>query len=59
MAFWLLKKSKKHKFIIMRKAESNILIIAIALGLLFIHMQANQAVGRNDYQCGADGFFHG
>ena len=55
MAFWLLKKSKKHKFIIMRKAESNILIIAITLGLLFIHMRANQAVGQTNNSNSSDG----
>jgi hypothetical protein len=55
MVFWLLKKSKNHKYIIMREVESHIVIIAITLGLFFTHVQANQAVGQTNNSNSSDG----
>ena len=55
MVFWLLRKSKNHKYIIMRKVESNILVIVITLGVFFIHMQANQTFGQTNNSNSSDG----
>ena len=55
MVFWLLKKSKNLKYIIMRKAKSRVVIIAITLVLFFIHIQANQAVGQTNNSNSSDG----
>jgi len=55
MVFWLLKKSKNLKYIIMRKAKSRVVIIAITLVLFLIHIQANQAVGQTNNSNSSDG----
>jgi hypothetical protein len=55
MVFWLLKKSKNLKYIIMRKAKSRVVIIAITLVLFFTHIQANQAVAQTNNSNSSDG----
>jgi hypothetical protein len=55
MAFWLLKKSKNHKYNNMRKVESNILVVAMSLGLFLIYVQANQTFGQTNNSNSSDG----
>ena len=55
MVFWLLRKSKNHKYIIMWKVESNILVVVMALGLFLIGVHVNQAFCQTNNSNPSDG----